>query len=373
VIRTFVKGPGGLLRSLGDGDAATGAFRWIDVEAPSPEEIIALGREHRLERLDVEDVLEDTELPKHRRAGQYHFVITHAVIAIEGDRVTTSELDAFIGEDTLITVHRGPMDGLEWLVDEASRFPAAAEGGPDRMFARLVAVTARRYFPVVDELESRNLELEDPAVLGHPSVPEAAQVLRREAVTLRRALGPQADVVADLSRVESRLIGTDARNRLADTASELRRLVEAVDTERMLLGGVLDTYRSAVAERMNEVMKVLTVFSAILLPLSLMAGIYGMNFAHMPELAWRWGYFILLGIMAVTAVGLWGYFARRGFIGGPRLGSIPVGLVRGVAAGVKGIAVITTAPFRVLIEELSGVSEQSRGPDTMDDERGGET
>lgn len=372
MIRTFVKGPDGLLRALADGETAPTGFRWIDVEAPSPDEVVAVGRRHRLERLDVEDVLEDTELPKHRRATDYHFVIIHTVIALEGDRVTTSELDAFVGEDTLITIHRSPMEGLEWLVAEACTYPAAAEGGPDRMFARLVAVTARRYFPVVEELESRNLELEDPAVLGHPSVPEAAQVLRREAVTLRRALGPQADVVGDLARADTRLIGPDARDRLADTAGELRRLVEAVDTERMLLGGVVDTYRSAVAERMNEVMKVLTVFSAILLPLSLMAGIYGMNFAHMPELAWRWGYFILLGIMVVTAVGLWTYFARRGFIGGPRLGSIPVDLVRGVAAGVKGIAVITTAPFRILLEELSGGSEHAPGGDTMTDERGGE-
>ena len=135
------------------------------------------------------------------------------------------------------------------------------------------------------------------------------------------------------------LLGDRARRRFRGIYDHHYRLVESLDASRGLLASILDTYRSAVAERMNEVMKVLTVYTAILLPLSLMAGLYGMNFANIPELQWRWGYFALLGIMGALAIGQWIYFSRRGFIGGPSLRKMT-----GVVG--KGLALVTLAPVR---------------------------
>jgi len=128
-----------------------------------------------------------------------------------------------------------------------------------------------------------------------------------------------------------------------------------------VLGAVLETYRSTVAERTNEVMKVLTVFTAILLPLSLVAGIYGMNFAHMPELRWRLGYLWALAVMLVVALALWVYFARRGFVGGPRIGQAP----RVVGKGLADLV-------RLTIKPVTGVAGLITGRPGRNDRKAGE-
>jgi Mg2+ and Co2+ transporter CorA len=163
---------------------------------------------------------------------------------------------------------------------------------------------------------------------------------------LRRILGPQREVVRSLSQALSPLFDDPIRRAFADVYDHSFRLVETLDSARALLGAVMDTYRGAVAERTNEVMKVLTVFSAILLPLGLIAGLWGMNFAEIPGSAWRWGFVALLGAMAAFAVGLWVYFVRRGFVGGPKLRDLPK------AVGL-GLVQIGTAPLRIVTGKLS--------------------
>jgi len=130
---------------------------------------------------------------------------------------------------------------------------------------------------------------------------------------------------------------------MGDTFAKLK--AAAVQAAPVLLASVLETYRGTVAERANEVMKVLTVFAAIVLPLSLIAGVYGMNFSHMPELLWRWGYLGVMILMLIVGVSLWVYFARRGFVGGPRLGAVPGVVGRGLVEFVK----VTTKPATMLL------------------------
>ncbi len=193
------------------------------------------------------------------------------------------------------------------------------ESGPDGAFARLAEAGARRFQPLIEGLEERVLDVEARAVAGDHTVIGEVQALRRDALMLRKIVGPLRDTFMRLGSEQLAGIGERARLRCQSVRDHYFRIAESLDTAQAVLGAVLETYRSTVAERTNEVMKVLTVFTAILLPLSLVAGIYGMNFAHMPELAWRLGYLWALGVMAVVAVGLWVYFARRGFVGGPRI------------------------------------------------------
>jgi magnesium transporter len=173
---------------------------------------------------------------------------------------------------------------------------------------------------------------------------------------LRRVLAPQRDTVRGLADEEFPAISERARLRLRSAHDQYVRATESLDSSRALLAAVLETYRAVVAERANEVMKVLAVFAAILLPLSVMAGIYGMNFANMPELDWRWAYFVALGIMATVALALWLYFARRGFIGGPRLGRIP----KAVGSGLAGLVRLTTLPVSSVSRMLTGKNENQK-------------
>ena len=312
---------------------------WLEVTRFTEREVEDVGRSFGLDRFALEEVVRFTRHPKVEAYGDHTFVIGHA-LAGDGDRLATIEHDAFIGTDYLVTFAREEIPGFAWAREHVLTPGAIGDAGPDRVFSRIADIGALRFQPVLDELDERIVTLEDRAIDGHPEVPVEVQALRRDVLVLRAAAAPQRDAFRVLERDELPAIGERARLRLGSVYDYYRRLTEEIDSARSLLGGVLDTYRSAVAESANEVMKVLTVFAAIVLPLSLMAGIYGMNFAHMPELAWEWAYFALLGLMAATGLGLWIYFARRGFIGGPKLRSIP----RGVARGIGGIANLTVMP-----------------------------
>ncbi|MDX1691295.1 MAG: magnesium/cobalt transporter CorA [Acidimicrobiia bacterium] len=387
MIRAFVKGPSGTLEPAAGNplDLVDADWAWLDLTAPSDDEVFEVAVRFGIDQIAVEDIVEETKFPKVDDFGDHLLLVLHGLRLDESNGVTTHEIDAIVTTSALITFHRDEVPGIDWLIEQASESDAMTAGGPDRMLTRVAEITARRFLPVIDEFDARIDVLEDLAISGHPSVVASTQALRHDALRLRRVLAPQREVVLSLTREGRDVIDERSRLRFGDVYDHLFRLVESLDTARALLAAVVDTYRSTVAENMNDVMKVLTVFSAILLPLSLMAGIYGMNFAHMPELSWRWAYFVLLGIMAATGLGLWIYFSRRGFIGGPRLSSLTRGLERGigygikgieygakgVGAGLKGIVGVGTAPIRLVSAGLKRVIEGEDGDDPPPTASGG--
>jgi magnesium transporter len=248
----------------------------------------------------------------------------------------------------LITFHRTPIPGVDWTRDRILQAEDLSSLRPDVLVAGILEAAARRSLQLVDGMEAQISDLESRSVVGDPNVVGLVQAFRRDAIVLRRVLAPERDMVRSLMREGMPGIDDRARRRLDSVYDDCYRVVESLDMARALLASVIETYRSTVAERMNEVMKVLTVFSAIILPLSLLAGIYGMNFVNMPELDRRWAYFVLLGLMAVIAGGLWVYFSRRGFIGGPRLPRVD----RVVGRGLAGLFHLTTTPVRGVVQWL---------------------
>ncbi len=298
---------------------------WVDVRDEDTEELTAIGELLGLDPLAVEDATIDTHFPKVDDYGTHVFVVLHGLSERDG-RLETGELDAFVGEPYLVTVHRGESPAIEWAVSGDVPFAPT----PDLMLARIAETSARRFLPLLDAIDDEIDALEERAVAGDGTVVPEIQALRRDAVRVRRTIGPQREVLAALSRAFSPVVGERAQAQFASVYDHHLRVVESLDGARALLAATLDTYRGAVAERMNEVMKVLAVYAAILLPLSVLAGIYGMNFVNMPELQWRFGYFLLLGIMAAVTLGQWVYFARRGFIGAFKFARVPRAVGRGL-------------------------------------------
>lgn len=304
---------------------------WVDVLAPRPDEVEWLGRAFGLDPLTLDDVASPTvEFPKLDELDAYLFVVVHA-LAADAARIRTVELHACLGDGWLVTFHDDELPGLERVLERPPQRPPLA--GPDDLLARLLELTTRRYLPLLDELDLRIFDLEDHAVLGNPEVLPEVQALRRDAAVVRRVLGPQRSMLLGLARDERPLVGDWARRNFADAHDHVNRVVESLDAAHAMLATVLDTYRGAVAEDMNQAMKVLTTFSAIILPMSLVAGVYGMNFTWMPETEYRYGYFVVLSVMALGGAALWLYFARRGLIGRPRLGDV---LRAATAAGGVG-------------------------------------
>jgi magnesium transporter len=324
------------LRSVRSG----GGWVWLDVVGADEAEVEDICGRFNFDMLSVEDVVAAIAYPKVDYYEDHTFVVLHGV-ADDSTRFRTVEYDAFVGPNYLVVFRQEELPGFEWIRENVARPGHMAWMGPDRLFALLAEAGASRFNVLVDALEERVEELDRRALVGDPGVIGEIHALRRDALMLRRVLVPQLGTIRRLARDKSPTLGDRARMRLTSVQDQYDRATDSLATSGALLGAVLETYRATVVERANEVMKVLTVFAAIVLPLSLIAGIYGMNFARMPELDWRWGYFGVLGVMATVAVSLWAYFAKRGFIGGPKIGRIP----KALGLGIAGLVHLTTQPL----------------------------
>ena len=308
----------------------TDSWAWFDVVLESPRKWFdsAAGWASATTRSRM--LCSDVHLPKVDDYGDHVFVVLHGVSESDG-MLSTVELDAVVGRRFLLTVRRGPSPSVDWVIENGAR---QAEG-PDVVLARITEAMSRRLLPLIEALDEASIDIEESAIAGRGDVVAEIQALRRDSIQLRRFAQPQREVLGFLAAGGFDVVGDRARQRFASARDHHIRTVEALDSARLLLSSTLESYRGAVAEKMNEVMKVLTVYAAILLPLTLLAGIYGMNFTNIPELEWRWGYFGLLGVMASVAVAQWIYFARRGFVGRFPIKRIPTTVGKGLARLAK--------------------------------------
>ncbi|MFH1104332.1 MAG: magnesium transporter CorA family protein [Actinomycetota bacterium] len=324
---------------------AAGGWIWLDVTEFTEAEVHQVGAAFGFDPVTLEDISDWSEYPKVDDHPAYTFIVGHGVSGSEAARLQTTEYDVFLAPDFAVTFHKEDLPGFRWAREYFVQPSSLVDGSPDVLWGRVAEVEAERFKSLADGLDARILDLEERAILADPSVPADVLGVRRDAQTLRQVIVAQREVFRLLAADD--LVGITKRGsrRLGHVFDDFSRLAEILDGARLLLGNVLETYRGTVAERANEVMKVLTVFSAIVLPLSLIAGIYGMNFNHMPELAWRWGYPAVLVVMAVMGWGLWSYFSRRGFVGGPRLSQVPEAVGRGLVDLVK----LTTKPATMLV------------------------
>lgn len=291
---------------------------WLDVESDDVAEITEIGTALGFDPLSIEDVVTDM-LPKIDIYDDYRYLVCHG-LQFEDDRIGTIEFDLFISERMLVTFRPGDIHGISWVSDRLESASLDGLGSPAELAARVLEAGSRRFLNLIDALEERIEELEDRAMQADNAVIGAAQALRRDVIVLRRVFGPQRDVLQRLGFDET--LTSRARRAFADVFDHHFRFVESLDSARALIGSIQETHRGAIAARTNEVMKVLTVFSAIMLPLTLVAGIWGMN-VTLPFETSVDAFAVIVGGMALIAVGLWLYFASRGFVGGIRLSRIP--------------------------------------------------
>jgi magnesium transporter len=339
---------------------ASGGWVWLDVAGFTAEEALGVARAFDIDPIAMEDVTDLGEFPKVDQYADHAFVVAHG-IAVDPTRLRTSEYDALIGPDYLVTFHREDLPEFGWVRDRIQESGWLAGAGPDQVFARIAEAGAGRFQPLVEGLEERVLDTERRALAGDRTVVADVQALRRDALMLRKVVGPLRDTFTRLGSEDLAGVGERARLRCQSVRDHYFRVAESLDTSQAVLGAVLETFRSSVAERTNDVMKVLTVFTAVLLPMSLVAGIYGMNFSHMPELGWRYGYLWALVVMAVVGLALWVYFVRRGFIGRPRLHRAPRALGKGLADLV-----------RLTMRPITGAAGRMAGRAGRDDGKAGE-
>ena len=292
---------------------------WIDLEGPDPrfEPFLV---ECGFHPLAIEDTFTLHHQPKVEEYGTTMFVLVRGLDfnveqPVTEDEVRTLKLAAFLEARRLVTVHRAPMKSVSAVHAKISETKRAVPGGACQLLWSICDEMMDLYIPVVEAVGT-DIDAIEEGVLSDPRREHLERILdlRRRLGELRRNMLPHRQVFGHLAGSRSGPIDETGGLNFRDTQDNVLRLADAIEQQRDLLNNVKDTYLSVVAQRTNDIMRLLTVFSAIMLPLSLVAGIYGMNFTFMPELSKRWGYPMALGIMAVIALGLLGWFRRKKWI-----------------------------------------------------------
>ena len=296
------------------------AVFWVDIEAPSEADDRLLLDTFHFHPLTVEDCRANRHHPKVEEFPDYIYFIVHAVRTdASPDRFNTIELDGFLGSNYVITYHHDSFRSINNVKQLIHTSPIACKRGAPFLLYQILDQIVDFYSPVLDDFDERIDTLEDDIfTLKSPNNQILADVmdLKRGVLRLRRISSKQMEILYRMSRGEFSLIDQQMLPFYRDIYDHLVRVTDLAESYRDLISGALEAYLSVVSNRLNEIMKVLTIFSAIMLPLTFIAGVYGMNFEHMPELATRYGYFVVWIIMIVVALGMLGLFWKRGWIGG---------------------------------------------------------
>jgi magnesium transporter len=290
---------------------------WIDLEAPSEKELDVLQDPFGFHPMAIEDCLTPLHQPKIEDFGPYLFLIFRGIDANPPvDRFETIKLAVFLGPNYLITYHRRPMRSVAAVLtkyahdDKGNLFR-----GVDYLLYEILDHLIEHYFPVLEGIEE-DIEGVEERIFAADDADTLDAILRlkRRVLEIKRALTPHRDLFGRIARNEFEEITPQTVVFYRDLYDSTYRLAEVADSYRDVLSGTLDAHISMISHRLNEVMKVLTIISTILLPLTFIAGVYGMNFDYMPELHWRYGYFYVWGVMLAVAAGLLLFFRRRRWI-----------------------------------------------------------
>jgi magnesium transporter len=287
------------------------ANAWIDLEGVDEDAARAALAPLGIHPVAMDDVVSDVNRPKVDDYGDYLYVAVHSARWEEHQAPALREIDLLVGPHFLVTYHDAPTRSITAALEILPRRPELLARGPAIMLHFLLDELVDHYLPItetiaeqIDALEERCFDDEDSGT--------AASILRlkRGMSALRRIVGPQRDTVLALTRDEFRPIPAEIRPYLRDVYDRLARIGDLLDSFRDEVTSLLELNVSLVSNRMNQVIKTLTVIATIMLPLTVITGYYGMNF-HLPEYEWRWGPLFVIALLVVTAGGTWWYLRRR--------------------------------------------------------------
>jgi magnesium transporter len=276
-----------------------------------------LGSAAGLDSLALEDILNTEHRPKVEVFDELLLVILKMLAYDrEGDNLVSEQVSIVLGQNKVVTFQERPWDLFDGVRDRLQTTRGRMRHrGPDYLAYALIDAVVDGYFVVLEELSERLTDLEEE-LAGRPQRTTLQRIhqFKRELIVLRKAVWPLREVVAGLERDGGELIDERTAPFLRDLYDHVIQVIETVETLRDTVSGLLDLYLSSVSQRTNEIMKVLTVMATIFIPLTFIAGVYGMNFHYMPELQWRWGYPALWLFMITCAVGMLMAFRRKNWL-----------------------------------------------------------
>ncbi len=290
-------------------------FIWIGLRDPDTAMLARIQKEFGLHDLAIEDATRAHQRPKLEDYEDSLFIVLRTVELID-EEVVFGETHVFLGARFIVSIRHGVSTSYTPVRARCEATPLLLRKGPAFVVYALMDFIVDQYFPVSDDLETRLEELEEEIFSNRfdSGTTERIYTLKRNLVALKRAVSPLVEVCNRLMRFDSRIIPEDVRVYFRDVYDHVYRINETVDNLRELLTTALEANLSLIAVRQNEVMRQLAAWAAILAVPTAIAGIYGMNFRHMPELHWRAGYPLVLGLIGGTCVFLYRRFKRIGWL-----------------------------------------------------------
>ncbi|MDI6888819.1 MAG: magnesium/cobalt transporter CorA [Methanocellales archaeon] len=288
---------------------------WININGIHDVELIEkIGKHFNIHPLVLEDIVNTGQRPKMEDFEDYIFIVLKMLYYDEKDEeIKAEQISLILGPNFVISFQEKEGDIFDPLRERIrSGKGRIKKMGSDYLAYALIDAVVDNYFTILEKLGEEIEGMEEELVTNPTQETlQAIHNLKRDMIFLRKSVWPLREVVSSLERGESPLIHETTGIYLRDVYDHTIQVIDTIETLRDLLSGMLDIYLSSISNRMNEVMKVLTIIATIFIPLTLVVGIYGMNFAYMPELGWRWGYPLVLLLMVAIGISMLVYFRRK--------------------------------------------------------------
>jgi magnesium transporter len=290
---------------------------WINIDGLQDVTLLeSIGQRFGLHPLILEDILNTDQRPKIEDLTDYLYVVLRNFYHHENDALFSEQVSIVLGKNIILSFQEKESALFEPVRERLrGNKGKIRKAGCDYLVHALIDNVVDNYFVLLDNMEDRIEQLENDLIMNTaPSKLQSIHNLKRELIFLRKSLWPLRETVSSLQRSDSPLIDEPNALYFKDIFDHIIAIIDTVDTFRDLLSGMLDIYLSSASMRLNEVMKVLTIIATIFMPLTFLAGVYGMNFKYMPELEWPWGYFAVLAVMLAIALGMVRFFRRKKWI-----------------------------------------------------------
>ena len=291
---------------------------WINVDGLDRIEVIEkLGSYFNIHPLTLEDVLHTGQRPKMDDYGSYIYTVLKIMLLdAEKEEIVTDQVSIIFGYNYILSFQEREVDIFnplrERLKNPASRL---RKSGVDYLAYGLIDAVVDNYFLILEHFGEEIEDLEEELVISpRPETIKTIQDYKRDMIILRKSVWPLRELINGLHRSESELIKETTRIYLRDVYDHTIQVIDSIETYRDILSSMVDVYLSSLSYRMNDVMKVLTVIATIFIPLTFIAGVYGMNFENMPELKWRWGYPVVMIFMTAVAITMFTYFKKKRWV-----------------------------------------------------------
>ncbi len=290
---------------------------WWDLFQATNDEMQCLSEQFHFHPLAIEDCVGDVHYPKVDFYDTYLYLVIHGVDVdrSETEGFAPKELDIFLGQNYLVTFHKKSARSISEILRRCKENAPLFEHGLDFLLYAILDILVSNYLPVLETLEDRLDKIEETIFeRPDPRVLREILALKRTLMGLKKTVFPQREVINHLARNEYQFISQKAQIYFRDIYDMLYRMTEMTESFRDVSTALVETYLSTVSNRMNEIMKVLTLVATILLPLTVVTGIYGMNFEYMPELHSHYGYAAVWVVMVLIAATMVGYFRWKRWI-----------------------------------------------------------